>query len=64
MFKGVQKWFPKQAHIQGGKKLDFAAIYHTSARSDVSEMDPILGAVFRPVLFKIRKNEEVEDTQK
>ena len=54
-FKGVQKWFQKQAHIQGAKKWYFAIIYYTWARSDVSEMDPILGAVWRPVLHKIQK---------
>ena len=39
-FKGAQKWFQKQAHIQGAKMWDFATIYYTWARSDVSEMDP------------------------
>ena len=63
-FKGVQKWFPKQANIHGAKQFDVSFIFYTLARSDVSEMDPILGAVWRPVLHKIRKNEEVEDTQK
>ena len=64
ILEGVRKWIQNQAHIQEAKKWDFAVIYHTWARSDVSEMDPILGAVWRPVLHKTRKNEEVEDTQK
>ena len=60
-FKGVQKWIPEQAHIS----TEFAVSYNIWGRSDISEIDIILGGLCEDKFYnKIQRNEETEDAQK
>ena len=54
-FLGVSDGVLKTDPVQGSKKWDFAIIYYTWARSNVSKMDPILGPFWGPVFSKKRK---------